>query len=288
MPLIRDIATISAGLLNGRSKQPESKTKNSIGARKVHRFALKNLDTGEELEGQFGPINPTENPGNPNYAEHSSLNRDKPILMFTHGNSDSFSFGAQWYADHESDDTPSKKITALKKWKKRDENLGRPPLVSFRVGTEGELAFGPAVITEIGAIAYFDPPKYGGGVRGVTTTVTLRSYTEWNLVSEPAPETRYHHARTGDYYELICWHEYKNAMLGDVIRKRNPTKLSLGVGDVVPLPSAEALRTSRLRPSSIPFMNTQTSKLSPQKDLRSSAFRLHDRPYVSSIIPSGF
>jgi hypothetical protein len=279
MGIVRDVAQVGLGAFN--------EFFNSLGSRKVHRFTLKNLDTQEELEGQFGPVDPKEIPGNSTYAEHTSLNRDKPILMFTHGGADSFSFGAFWFAKSEDDDTPFKKITVLKKWGRRDDFLARPPIVAFWVGSEGDLTFGPAVISSIGEISYYDPPKHGGGIRGVATTVTLREYTQWQIESEPPPETRYHHARQGDYLELIAWQEYRNPMLGDVVRRRNPSIVQLQVGDVVPLPSAEALRTSRIRPTSIPFLNTQSSKSSPQKDLRQSSFTRYDRTYVSGVIPSG-
>ena len=276
MGLVRDLAQIAAGPIAGFI--------NALGARKVHRWTLDNIDTGERLEGQFGPINPTENPGNPNYAEHSSLNRDKPITMYTHGNADTFAFGIQWYAEHETDETPAKKIAVLKKWIKRMDDLARPPLVYFYVGDDAQLSFGPATIINIGDIVYFDPPKHLGGIRGVTTTVGLKAYTKWSLQSKPAPETRYHHSRQGDYYELVAWQEYRNPMLGDVVRKRNPEKVSLAVGDIVPLPSAEAIRSTTVKPRSIVFLNTQTTKVSPQKTLRQSAFDNHDRSYVSSII----
>jgi hypothetical protein len=277
--IVRDAAQIGLGVFN--------QAINEMGARKVHRFTLKNLDTQEELEGQYGPVDPKENPGNSNYAEHSSLNRDKPIIMYTHGNAASFSFGVFFFATHETDDTPFKKITVLKKWAKRDDFLSRPPLVGFWVGSEGDLNFGPAVISAIGEISYYDPPKHGGGIRGVSATVNLREYTDWQIESEPPPETRYHHARQGDYLELIAWQEYRNPMLGDVVRKRNPEIVALQVGDVVPLPSAEAIRSEKIRPASTTFLNTQGSKSSAQKNLRAESFSRYDRSYVSGTIPSG-
>jgi hypothetical protein len=277
--IVRDIAQIASGTLGGLI--------NSIGARKVHRFTLENLDTGEKIEGQFGPIDPTETPNNPVYAEHTSLGRDKPILMFLHGTAGGFSFGAQWFAMAEQDDTPAQKIKVLRKWAKRDLMLDRPPRVGFYVGTDG-VNFGPAVIWNIGDISYFDPPKHSGAIRGVTTTITLKEYSEWELVSEPAPETRYHHARQGDYYELIAWFEYRNAMLGEIVRQRNPDLLYLVSGSIVPLPSLEALKTSRVHPQSIVFSDTDSTKDSPQKRLRSESFTRHDRAYMSNIVPEGF
>lgn len=278
MGIVRDVVQIGAGTLNGII--------NSIGARKVHRWTLTNVDTGEKIEGQFGPVDPTESPGNPVYAEHTSLNRDKPILQFVHGTADGFSFGAYFFARSETDEDPFKKITALKKWRQRDSYLARPPIVAFYVG-DNNLHFWQAVIASIGEIKYFDPPKHMGGIRGVSTTITLKEYVPWELKSEPAPETRYHHAKQGDYYELIAWREYRDPMLGDVVRSRNPEKRVLAVGDIVPLPSAEAIRTSARKPRSISFVGTVSSKDSVQKTNKREAFERHDRDYVSAIVPPG-
>jgi hypothetical protein len=51
-----------------------------------------NVDTGEELEGQFEAVNLTENPGAPSYAGFTSLNRENEVLQFLHGNADTITF----------------------------------------------------------------------------------------------------------------------------------------------------------------------------------------------------
>jgi hypothetical protein len=214
------------------------------------------------------------------------LNRDKPIAMYTHGTADSFAFGVFLFATEEDDDSPKEKIEVLKSWIRRDSNLARPPIVSFWIG-DNQLAFGPAVIVSLGEIKYYDPPKHGGGIRGLATTVTLRAYPAWKLESMPAPETRYHKVRLGDYFELLAWIEYRAPMLGVELRRRNPDKLYLEVGQTVPLPSAEAIRTVRIQPTSTTFKNTQTTKPSRQKDLRAAMFELRGGSYVSGILPAG-
>lgn len=278
MALVRDLAQIAAGPLAGII--------NALGARLVHRWTLENLDTGEDIQGQFGPVNPTLTPGNSVYAEHTSLNRNKPILQYVHGTADAFSFGAQWFALHEDDDTPEKKIEALRSWAQRDPDLGRPPRVAWWVG-DGRLALGPAVIWSIGDISYFDPPKHGGGIRGVITTITLRQYTPYELKSEPARETRYHHTKLGEYFELIAWNEYGNAMLGDVIRKRHAPDVLPSTGDVVALPSLEAIRIVAVKPSSIPFLGITSRKDSPQKQLAQLVLDRVSGSYVSGVVPEG-
>lgn len=247
---------------------------------------MENLETGAIVEGQFGPVNPTLSPGNPAYAQHTSLGRDKPILQYLHGNADTWGFGAQWFAMAETDDRPEKSIAVLRSWKDRDPTLQRPPRVGFTVG-DGTLIEGEWVIASLGEVSYFDPPKHGGGIRGVIVPVTLLEYTKFVLKSEPAPETRYHHAKLGEYFELIAWREYRNAMLGDVIRKRHPDKLSLASGDVVALPSIGAIRTTPVKPASIPFLRSLSLKDSPQKTLKQLVFDRNDWPYVSAIVPEG-
>lgn len=279
MGIARDLTQIAAGPLLGPLI-------NSLGARKVHRWVLENLETGETLEGQFGPVDPRKLPGNPQYAEHTSLGRETPIIQYTHGTADRFSFTAVWFAVHENDDTPEKAIKVLENWKSRDPDLARPPRVSFTVG-DGQMSLLEAVISELGEISYFDPPKHGGGIRGITVLVTLRAYTKYELITEPAPETRYHHARQGEYFELIAYFEYRTPEFGDIIRKRNPTKLSLVENDIVKLPSAEAIRTIPIRPTSLVFRNTLLRKDSVQKQLKTLVFDRNNRDYTSPIVPAG-
>lgn len=279
MPVARDLAQIAAGPLLGPLI-------NSLGARKVHRWVIENLETGETIEGQFGPVSPTKLPGNPQYAEHTSLGRDTPIVQFTHSTADGFSFTAVWFAVHEDDNTPEKAIKVLENWKTRDPDLARPPRVSFTVG-DGQMSLLEGVIAELGEISFFDPPKHGGGIRGVTVPVTLKAYTKYELITEPAPETRYHRVRQGEYFEMIAYFEYRNSDLGDIVRKRHPTKLSLVEGDIVKLPSAEAIRTIPVRPTSLVFKNTLLNKDSVQKQLKTAVFDRNDRAYTSPIIPTG-
>lgn len=277
--LVRDLAQIAAG--------PLAAVINALGARKVHRWTLENLDTGENIEGQFGPVDPRLSPGNPTYAQHTTLNRKRPILQFVTGAPDGFTFGARWFAVFEKDDTPEKRIAALRQWKERDPRLRRPPRVSFSVG-DGQLIEGEWVISALGDVAYFDPPKHGGGIRGVDVPVTLMEYTAWELKSEPVPETRYHNTKLGEYFELIAWNEYRSALLGDIIRKRHPDKLDLATGDLVALPSLEAIRTEAVKPTSSTFKNTLLLKDSPQKQLKQEVFaRNNERTYVSAVVPEG-
>lgn len=275
-PIVKDLALVAAGPLAGIF--------NALAARKVHRWTLTNMDTGEVLEGQFAPVDAKEVPGNSEYAEHSSLGRDRPIMQYVKGSADAFSYGVHFFAMSEQDETPATKIKLLKKWARRDSYLGRPPIVSFNLGENAQLQFWPAVIASVGEIAYFDPPKYHGGVQAVTATVTLRGYTPYTVESTPAPETRYHHSKQGDYYELIAYQEYGDPGLGDVVRARNPEKATLATGDIVPLPSAEALRTSSRKPRSIPFTSTISSQDSIQKTNKREAFDRHAGNYFSPTI----
>jgi len=279
MGIARDLTQIAAGPLLGPLI-------NALGARKVHRWVMLNLETGESIEGQFGPVNPVKSPGNPQYVEHTSLGRETPIIQYTHSTADRFSFTAFWFATYENDDTPEKAIKVLENWKQRDPDLARPPRVGFSVG-DGQMSLLEAVIDGLGDISYFDPPKHGGGIRGISVPVTLRAYTKYELVTEPAPETRYHRAREGEYFELIAFFEYGAPDLGDIIRKRHPTKLSLVENDIVKLPSAEAIRTIPIRPTSTVFKNTLLLKDSVQKQLKNAVFERNNRAYTSPIIPVG-
>ena len=295
MGLVRDLSTVAAG--------PVAGVVNKLGARKVHKFKMVNLETKQELKGQFGPIDPGEDISVA-WQQHTTLGRQNPILQFLHGNADTFSFTAFFFSMHQGgslgsvlsgsfgslgakdDKTPEKSLDVLRSWARVDNNKGRPPRVSFTVG-DGKISIDQAVITALGRITYFYPPKESGGIRGVTIPITLLKSSEYSLETFTPVETRYHRVKTGEYYELITYREYGSAILGDVIRKRHPDKQELTEGDVVKLPSIEAIRTERVEPKSIPFYKGYTTKTTATKQLRQEVFERNDFVYYSAIVPAG-
>lgn len=287
MPLSpTDIALIAAGPLNGLLNP-------DMGREEVARYDAKdrlsivwhmrNLDDGSELEGQFPPEDPTLNLSS-TYGQHTTLNRENPIIQFLHGDADTFSFTARYYAMHANDNMPTKQFATLASWRLRDPTLARPPRVAFTLGNI--IPFPEAVIVGLGNISYSEP-KQDGDIREVSLRVDLLRYTKYSLLTTPEPETRYHRARTGDYFELLGWQEYRDPMLGDIIRRDHPDKTELTEGDVVRLPSYGAVKGSIVKPASIPFFKAYTSKNTATRRNRIQAFEDRDLDYVSAIIPEG-
>lgn len=287
MPLSpTDIALIAAGPLNGLLNPDmarEEVARHQAKDRVTIVWHMRNLEDGSELEGQFPAEDPVLNLSNA-YGQHITLNRENPIIQYLHGDADTFSFVARFYAMHGADNMPTKQSRTLMGWKQRDPTLARPPRVALTIGNI--IPFPEAVITGLGNIA-FSEPKPDGDVREVSMRVDLLRYTKYSLSTEPEPETRYHRARTGDYYELLGWLEYRDPMLGVIIRRRHPEQTELAEGDIVKLPSFGALRGSIVKPASIPFFKAYSSKDTATRRLRIQTFEEHDKDYVSAIIPEG-
>lgn len=274
MALGRDLAQVAAG--------PLAAVINALGAKKQAKWRIESVEDGEKVEGQFGPVEMSEE-ATTTYVEHTPLNRQHPITMWSHGDTVPLSFGARLYAVHAGDTIPADKLAKLKEWVKRDPDLARPHLVALFVGER--LMISRATMTLTGIV--YDEAHIDGSIRGVTFTVNLREHYEFTLDSAPPPETRYHRASTGDYYELLAWFEYRNPALGDVVRKRHPDKLLLTEGEIVKLPSAAAIRSEIIKPTSIPLRNTLKREDSVEKRLKQDVLDRNNRSMYSPIVPEG-
>jgi hypothetical protein len=289
MGTVTSVVSIAAGPLAGlvnssayRKARPAKMPK--FEARKTHPFKMSNLENGQELKGQYGPVNPNEDIS-VSWQTHTTLGRQNPILQYLHGNANTFTFTAYFYSANENDSIAEKSLDVLRSWTRRDQDLGRPPRVSFTVG-DGKMAMPEAVITSLG-IAYYDPPKHSGGIRAVSIAVSLMQYTQFSLETTVLGETRYHRVKTNEYYELITYNEYNSALLGDVIRKRHPEQQELTEGDTVKLPSIQVIRTEKVEPKSIPFYKGYTTKETDTRSLRQEVFARNNFNYFSAIIPAG-
>lgn len=242
---------------------------------------LMNNDTFQIMQGQFEPVDLTKEVG-ANFAEHTALNRTKNILQFLNQKSDIITFEAVMYDRDSLIGSSEDDFALLESWAKADEAFNnRLPILTFWVGTGWQMM--DCVIESLSGIK-FGRPTWFGNMRNVSCTVTLRAYNEFSLEETALFETRYHRARVRDYYEMLTYREYGNALLGDVIRKRHPTKPNIQTGDVIKLPSVEALRKEKVTQKSIPLQTAYSKKPTPQRDLRRYMFEQRNRPYVSHVI----
>jgi len=246
-------------------------------------WRLTNLDTGDTLEGQYeaGGLQET---GAANYAEHVSLNRQTPILMWLSGESDRTSFQGRLYQKDETDATPEEQLRIMKSWLRYVAKEQRPPVLSFEVG-DGHVGFVQCVLRTLGGVVY-DRVTANGKMRGCTFTMTLQKYQEYTLdpENEPTGETRYARAKFADYYELMAQKEYGLPLLGDRLRKRLPDQPNLSTGDVVKMPSIRVVRKENVEPDSIPLKDSLGKQPSATKTLRASWFDKRNDPRISHVV----
>jgi hypothetical protein len=248
---------------------------------KTTKWFLRNEDTGDVLEGQFAAEGVQLNIQN-NYAQHTALNRSRAIIQYLNSANDTLSFQAQFFAETIVDTAMvERKFDMLKSMARRDPDLGRPPIVTFWVGNG--FMEQQSVIDSIGGVT-FAPPSVTGAVRQVYFTVNLLAYTEFSLKDNEIFETRYHRSRQRDYYELLAQREYGDPMMGDIIRKRHPTKPNLVPGAVVKLPSKEAIRSDRTQPTSTALKDGFGRKDTAQKRNRLDTFNRRNIVYYSHVV----
>lgn len=239
-------------------------------------WQMKNLDTGEVLQGQFEPENVSRDVG-ANWGQFTSLNRQNAILQFLNGAQETLSFDGRFFRDHALDSSPKIKLEKLISWTKIADKVRRPPVLQFWVG-DGHIQMN-CVIS--GLTATYQRPDFFGELRDVGFSMSLLEFTTFSIDDEVETDTRYAHARERDYFELLAFEEYGNPMIGDVIRKAHPQLQSLESGDIVKLPSIEGVRTVPVTQTSIPLKTAFGRKDTAQRELRLSFFDKRSSSYVS-------
>lgn len=248
---------------------------------KTTKWFLRNEDTGETLEGQF-PAEGVQLSIQNNYARHTALNRSRAVLQYLNSENDKLSFQGRFFAETFLDTAMvENKFQLLLKMARRDPDLARPPIVTFWIGNS--FLEQQSIIESIGGIT-FDPPMLTGEVRQIAFTVNLEAYQEFSLSDNEIFETRYHRSRVRDYYEMLTAREYGDPLLGDAIRKRHPDQPNLVPGNVVKLPSREALRTERLQPTSVALRDAFGKYDTPQRRLRIEMFNKRNIVAYSHVV----
>lgn len=242
---------------------------------------LANGDTGEILQGQFEPNSTTREVGGV-WAEHTATSRQNSILQFLHGKLETLSVQVRLYARDILFNNVQDDLDKVVEWSQISKLVKRPPKLTFWLG-DGHLTLGYCILESVSGITY-GTPTFFGGIRDVTLTMNLKAYTEFDITATEMGETRYHLARERDYYEMLCYREYRNPNMGDIIRKRHPTKPNLQTADIVKLPSANSLRREKVEQKSIALQTSYGKKDTPQRALRLEMLELRNRTYVSHVI----
>ena len=248
----------------------------------LKQWTLKNIDTGDSLQGQFAAEIGQEVRNN--WQHHTALSRSKAVTMFINSEVDRISVESLFYA---KDASPAQsvllknKLKKLMDWSKPTAAKQRPAVLKFWSGNG--FIEKTCVIAGISNIKYGEP-TVTGEIRSVAFTLNLDEFSFFNIKESANYETRYHRTRERDYYEMLCWREYELPMLGDVIRKRHPDKPQLVPGETVKLPSIEAIRTSTVEPKSIALSTAFGRKDTPQRSLRIDFFNRRNIRYTSHLI----
>ncbi len=226
-------------------------------------------ETGDELVGQFPFESLVEDISN-NWARHKAFSREGAIKSYVSGDSSALTFTGRFRARDAVFNDVEQNLNLLKKFARRDPDLGRPPILNFWVGN-GFLAQ-RSVIDSVSGITYSQPTALGE-LREVTFRVALEAWEDFDIDDVEIYETRYHRAREGDYYEWLAQREYGNPNLGVNLRQRHPDQAHLEVGDTAKLPSAVAIRTERQKQQSHVFGAAFGRKDTATRRLRIAHFK---------------
>lgn len=218
---------------------------------------LRPLDDGfQAIKFQFQPLSLAKNLGGV-WSSVSGLNREHPILQFSHGDQQSFTFDARLFAKHQLDSVEDV-LRELERSTQRDPQLKRPPRWEF---IWGSVIHETVIVESVGNIRY-DDIRVDGSVRGVLLSITLQVYrgadVELTQPGAPRPSTFYVHTRTDDQWEDLAEREYGDALLGDLLRRRHPDLPFPGQvpGTIVALPPLETLRDEVVEPTAPPLQRT--------------------------------
>jgi hypothetical protein len=243
-------------------------------------WSLFSLDTFDTLEGQYPLEMPTQNLG-AHYESAWSMNRNEPITQWIHGTVTTWSFGVTLRAKDSTDDIRSK-IKWLTESTVKDDKLGRPPLYVWSWGSIEMTCF----ITALGGIQWemmptklsptFEPPRM------VKFQITLQKYVPWDLKKTdpnlPPLDTFYVYSKVGQTYEAMAGKRYGQPLWGDLVRRRNPDKAYLQVGDRIALPDSDKLLEEEVEPVSAPLQRTEEG-LGARQDM----FELRNVSKVSHV-----
>lgn len=233
-----------------------------------------NQDTGQLLSGQFEPDTVSEERGSV-YAERFTLNRKKAILQFLHGKTPLVSFTGMFYNETVLGPTSGfgvasalvptfgdvrKNLATLQSWSERDPKFGRPPIILFWIG-DGWINTN-AVIESVN-VAHLKP-AFLGAFKGAKFTVAMREFTPFDPEAKGLFDTRIHKTKKSEYYELIAQREYREPLIGVILRQRNPSKINLTIGDSVRLPAGTGtIRQEPITQSSIIFQTAFDKQRDP-------------------------
>lgn len=247
-------------------------------------------DDGTEVQGQFPPSNLRHNVSGV-WAEQATVGLPAPVMQFVNGASETIQCDVKIWAKHQgilgtgigADDIEEIR-DIIEDMPRKDTALGRPHVWLFSLGSQFSAQ---VVVTSVGGIRYDRVRAKDGTLRGVLFSLDMARYEPFRPASltEAPAESLVVLTREGETFEHIARRTVGDARLGEALRRRNPDKATLQVGDQVHVPPAGILRKEvlPLRPQSV-FFKTGDAQRSVLKD----AFDHHAGGILSHVVLTDF
>lgn len=240
-------------------------------------WRLTNLDTGETIESQFTPQEISRSLG-AQYAETWTLNRDAPILQWTRGTLETWTFQALFWSKYFGDSLDST-IEFLENLVKRDDELQRPPVCLWSWGNF-EIQ---CVVESLGGVNYVLRAYQVEEIKTVRYQITLKKYDFFDIkTTDPnkrPTSTRYVYAKLNEDYEDLAQKRYQAPIWGDLVRRINPQDPYLVSGTLIALPDASDFIGVEIEPESPPLERTEEGL-----EARKRIFELRQKDYVSHVL----
>lgn len=187
-------------------------------------WSIKNLDTGEVIE----PPYPLGESGlrvsiGANYAEQPRFGFQDPIIQWITGKAKVITFQSIMFTPDTSADI-TEKFELFEQLVIEDEDLGRPPICSFTLGSG-------SILSELCVVTAIDPEippiRPDGEPREITLNFSLLRYVPFALTTidptKPAKQSYFLVASSSEAsYEAIARRFYGDPLIGDRLRKRHP------------------------------------------------------------------
>ena len=250
--------------------------------------------------GDFIAENQSESVGS-RLDEQGSLNKPKPNFQWLGGEAEAFQFQSRIWA-RDSFTSVKPQIELLKSMARRNKDLRRAPIFLFTSGTEiGFTCFVKGVQFE------YDEHKADGSIQGAVVSIGLQKIDD-TIVQAAATSLaaqikqaagivaaaagigsivgrikniagfsvhtlgRDVTVKSGETFESIAKREYGSALIGDILRRAQPDKFDLKVGDKIFLIEPSEARQIRVTQQSVSQKDTVVNQ-----QLKNDFFELRNR-----------
>lgn len=217
-------------------------------------WKFKNLDSGEVIE----PPYPITDGGvrlsvGGDVQQQARFGFQDPITQWVQGRLKTLIFTSVLFAEDADSDILAK-LTTFERLATKDENLGRPPICVFTWGkTVAEVVMVESVDPEIQSLITTDGSGQGHP-KHVTLNFMLSKYVPFNQQqidpSKPVKESYYLVVSSAlQTYEGIAKRYYGRPLLGDRLRKRNPSMpMQPDVGKTISIPAKSVMTREVVEP----------------------------------------